>query len=73
MRFLALFLPIFLMGCAKQGVGKTEFVEVIKPVKCDAKIPAKPSYDINDLETAKALMIYHKQIELILKRCVNDK
>lgn len=73
MKILAIFLPLFLMGCAKQSVIKTEFVEVIKPVKCDAKIPEKPSYNINDLETAKALMIYHKQIELILKRCVNDK
>ncbi|CAD7288197.1 hypothetical protein [Campylobacter suis] len=66
-----LFLLIILFtGCAKTTITKTQYQEVMVPVKCEAKLPQKPIFDTNDLNTAKELMQYFETCEKILLECV---
>ncbi|AQW81362.1 hypothetical protein [Campylobacter pinnipediorum] len=70
--FVVVFL-IILAGCAdKQVIVKTEYKDVYVPVKCKVELPNKPAFDEKNPQTAKELSKYYKQIEILLKECIDE-
>ena len=69
-----LLFALFFIGCAAKPeiITKTQYQDVYVPVKCQAKIPEKPKFDKKDLESARQISIYYKQIEALLKECINE-
>ncbi|WP_169780206.1 hypothetical protein [Campylobacter curvus] len=75
MKILAfLFFTLFFAGCAAKPevITKTQYQEVYIPVRCQAKIPEKPKFDKKDLQSARALAVYYRQVEILLKGCIDE-
>lgn len=67
-----LLFAVFFAGCAAKPeiITKTQYQDVYIPVKCQVKIPQKPKFDKKDLQSAKALAVYCRQVEALLMECV---
>ncbi|MDL0088174.1 hypothetical protein [Campylobacter gastrosuis] len=48
------------------------YQDVYIPVKCLDTMPVKPVYDSENLESAKDLMRYYEEVEILLKGCVDE-
>lgn len=73
MKILVFFLfAVFFVGCAAKPeiITKTKYQDVYIPVRCQAKIPEKPKFDKKDLQSARALAVYYRQVEALLMECV---
>ncbi|QCD51214.1 hypothetical protein [Campylobacter californiensis] len=67
---------VLIGGCASskpQIITQTKFQDVYVPIKCEAKLPAKPAYNQNNLQSAKELARYYAQVEALLRGCVGDE
>ena len=69
----SLLVAFFMTGCASKPevIVKTQYQDVFIPVACIEKMPTKPKYSPNDLQSAKELMGYFLTCEELLKGCVN--
>ena len=67
-----LLFALFFIGCADKPeiITKTQYQDVYIPVRCQAKIPEKPKFDKKDLQSARALAVYYRQVEALLMECV---
>lgn len=68
-------LTIALTGCASKEptiITKTVFQEVKVPISCIKKMPIKPEFKADNLESALELMKYFKTCEELLKGCVDE-
>ncbi|EAU00367.1 hypothetical protein [Campylobacter curvus] len=75
MKILVFFvLSILLVGCAAKPevITKTQYQDVYIPVKCQVKMPEKPKFDKKDLGSARALAVYYRQVEILLKGCIDE-
>ena len=73
---LAVICVLTLAGCASkdpQVIIKTEYKDVLVPIRCINKMPNKPKYDYENMQSAKELMRYYKTCEELLKGCVNER
>ncbi|QKG29201.1 hypothetical protein [Campylobacter sp. RM16187] len=43
------------------------------PIRCINKMPNKPKYDYEDIQTARELMEYYKTCEELLKGCASQE
>lgn len=66
------FFALFFAGCSAkpETITKTQYQDVYVPVKCQVKMPEKPKFDKKDLESARALAVYYRQVEALLMECV---
>ena len=69
----SLILAFVLIGCSsKPEISvKTQYQDVYVPVECIEKMPTKPKFSPENLESAKELMGYFLTCEELLKGCVN--
>lgn len=69
----SLILPFVLVGCSSKPevIVKTQYQDVYVPVACIDKMPTKPKFNPENLESAKELMGYFLTCEELLKGCVN--
>ncbi|MDU6827738.1 hypothetical protein [Campylobacter sp.] len=69
-----LFFALFFIGCAAKPeiITRTQYQDVYIPVRCQAKMPEKPKFDKKDLQSARALAVYYRQVEILLKRCIDE-
>ncbi|WP_169785065.1 hypothetical protein [Campylobacter curvus] len=67
-----LLFALFFIGCADKPeiITKTQYQDVYIPVKCQAKMPKKPKFDKEDMQSARALAVYYRQVEALLMECV---
>ena len=67
----SLILAFFIVGCSSKPevIVKTQYQDV--PVACIEKMPTKPKFSPENLESAKDLMGYFLTCEELLKGCVN--
>jgi hypothetical protein len=75
MKILAFLLfAVFFVGCSSKPeiITKTKYQDVYIPVRCQAKIPEKPKFDKEDLESARQISIYYKEVEALLKECIDE-
>ncbi len=74
MRNLAIFVlfALFFVGCASKAEPTLVYKEKLIPVRCDAKLPAKPEND-GTFESHRAKMIYFLECENLLKQCIGMK
>lgn len=65
---------LFFTGCntKQELITKTVYQDVYIPVKCLDTMPVKPVYDSKNLESAKDLMRYYEEVEILLKGCVDE-
>jgi len=69
---IGLALCVFLSGCAaKEPIVRTEYKNVYIPIKCEVKIPVKPKFDPNNMQSAVELAKYYETCEALLKECAN--
>lgn len=63
---------VFLAGCSQKPeiITRTVYQDVYLPIKCEAKIPDKPKFDENSLESAKAIAKYYEETERLLRECI---
>ena len=75
MKLLSSVLILFLAGCAGKPeiITKVEYLDVLVPVKCITKMPAKPNHIKDDPVSAKELMGYLLTCEELLKGCADEK
>ncbi len=74
--FSAMIAIFVFAGCASkepQIVTKIEYQDVLVPIRCINKMPNKPKYDYEDIQTARDLMEYYKTCEEILKSCASQE
>ncbi len=69
----SLIIAFFMAGCASKPeiIVKTQYQDVYVPVACIEKMPTKPKFSPENLESAKELMGYFLTCEELLKGCVN--
>ncbi|EJP75606.1 hypothetical protein [Campylobacter sp. FOBRC14] len=69
-----LLLAMFFIGCAAKPevITRIQYQDVYIPVRCQAKMPEKPKFDKKDLQSARALAVYYRQVEILLKRCIDE-
>ena len=74
------FLPLFTASCALFGcsskpevIVKTQYQDVFIPVACIEKMPTKPKFNPNNLQSAKELMGYFLTCEELLKGCIGGE
>ena len=69
----SLIVAFFMAGCASKPevIVKTQYQDVYVPVACIDKMPTKPKYSPENLESAKELMGYFLTCEKLLEGCVN--
>ena len=69
----SLILAFVLVGCSSKPevIVKTQYQDVYVPVACIDKMPTKPKFSPENLESAKELMGYFLTCEELLKGCVN--
>ena len=69
----SLIVAFFIVGCSSkpEGIVKTQYQDVFIPVACIDKMPTKPKYSPENLESARELMGYFLTCEELLKGCVN--
>ena len=67
-----LFFALFFVGCSSKPeiITKTQYQDVYVPVRCQAKMPEKPKFDKKDMQSARALAVYYRQVEALLMECV---
>lgn len=73
--FLAIVAILVFAGCASkepQIVTKIEYQDVLVPIRCINKMPNKPKYNHEDMQTARKLMEYYKTCEELLRGCVSQ-
>lgn len=72
--YLILTSVILLSGCSAKPeiITHTEYQNVYVPVKCEVKLPEKPKFDENNLESAKEIAKYYGETERLLMECVNE-
>lgn len=69
---IGLALCVSLSGCAKQEpLIRTEYKDVLVPIKCKASLPAKPKFDSSNMQSAVELAKYYQTCEALLKECAN--
>ena len=69
---IGLALCVSLSGCAKQEpLIRTEYKDVLIPIKCKASLPAKPKFDSSNMQSAVELAKYYQTCEALLKECAN--
>ncbi len=69
---IGLALCVSLSGCAKQEpLIRTEYKDVLVPIKCKASLPAKPKFDSSNMQSAVELATYYQTCEALLKECAN--
>ncbi|CUU82310.1 hypothetical protein [Campylobacter hyointestinalis] len=73
MRNLAIFVLLALLftGCVNKHTPEPNIIykEKLVPVKCNALMPIKPNND-DTFEADKAIMIYYRECESLLKQCI---
>jgi conserved domain protein len=72
---LAVICVLTLAGCASkdpQVIIKTEYKDVLVPIRCINKMPNKPKYDHENMQSARELMEYYKTCEELLKGCASQ-
>lgn len=69
----SLILAFILIGCSSKPevIVKTQYQDVYVPVACIKKMPTKPKFSPENLESAKELMGYFLTCEELLKGCAN--
>ena len=69
----SLLAALFMAGCSSKPevIVKTQYQDVYVPVACIEKMPTKPKFSPENLESAKELMGYFLTCEELLKGCVN--
>lgn len=69
----SLIVTFFMAGCSSKPevIVKTQYQDVYVPVACIEKMPTKPKYSPENLESAKELMGYFLTCEKLLEGCVN--
>ncbi|WP_109146900.1 hypothetical protein [Campylobacter concisus] len=69
----SLLAALFMAGCSSKPevIVKTQYQDVYVPVACIEKMPTKPKYSPENLESAKELIGYFLTCEELLKGCVN--
>ena len=69
----SLIVAFFMTGCASKPevIVKTQYQDVYVPVACIDKMPTKPKFSPENLESARGLMGYFLTCEELLKGCVN--
>ena len=69
---IGLALCVSLSGCAKQEpLIRTEYKDVLVPIKCKVSRPAKPKFDPDNMQSAVELAKYYETCEALLKECVD--
>lgn len=69
---IGLALCVSLSGCAKQEpLIRTEYKDVLVPIKCKVSLPAKPKFDSSNMQSAVELATYYQTCEALLKECAN--
>ena len=69
---IGLALCVSLSGCAKPApLVRTEYKDVLIPIKCKASLPAKPKFDSSNMQSAVELATYYQTCEALLKECVD--
>jgi len=69
---IGLALCVSLSGCAKQEpLVRTEYKDVLVPIKCKVSLPAKPKFDPDNMQSAVELAKYYQTCEALLKECAN--
>jgi len=53
-------------------VTKTEYRDVLVPVKCNAPMPPRPAYDGDPVMGVVDLLEYTEKLELIIKACTGS-
>ena len=69
----SLIVAFFIVGCSSKPevIVKTQYQDVYMPVACIDKMPTKPKFSPENLESAKELMGYFLTCEKLLEGCVN--
>lgn len=67
-------LSLIFAGCSSKPeiIVKTQYQEVVVPVKCLTQMPHKPTYRVDDLNSATELAKYYNEVEILLQGCVNE-
>lgn len=67
---IGLALCVSLSGCAKQEpLIRTEYKDVLVPIKCKVSLLAKPKFDPDNMQSAVELAKYYETCEALLKEC----
>ncbi|QCD52670.1 hypothetical protein [Campylobacter sp. RM16192] len=71
---ILLLFAVLIAGCSTkpQVITNVEYKEVLVPVKCQVKLPPKPTFNELDLKTAKDIAKYYQESEILLKECIGD-
>ena len=48
---------------------RTEYKDVLVPIKCKVSLPAKPKFDSSNMQSAVELAKYYQTCEALLKEC----
>lgn len=69
---IGLALCVSLSGCAKPApLVRTEYKDVLTPIKCKVSLPEKPKFDSSNMQSAVELAKYYQTCEALLKECVD--
>lgn len=69
---IGLALCVSLSGCAKPApMVRTEYKDVLTPIKCEVSLPEKPKFDSSNMQSAVELATYYQTCEALLKECVD--
>lgn len=70
---IGLALCVSLSGCATKPAPmvRTEYKDVLVPIKCKVSLPAKPKFDSSNMQSAVELAKYYQTCEALLKECAN--
>ena len=69
---IGLALCVSLSGCAaKPAMVRTEYKDVLVPIRCKVSLPAKPKFDSSNMQSAVELAKYYQTCEALLKECAN--
>ena len=73
MRNLTIFalLALLFIGCTNKHIPESAvfYKEKLVPVRCNALMPVKPNNE-GTFEVDKAIMIYYRECESLLKQCI---
>ena len=69
---IGLALCVSLGGCAKPApMVRTEYKDVLIPIRCKVSLPAKPKFDSSNMQSAVELAKYYQTCVALLKECAN--
>ena len=60
-------------GCVPRTAIKTEYRDVLVPVRCGVVMPPRPSYNPDPAAGVVDLCEYAERLEILLKVCVEGK